>query len=209
MLGKVLLFASATTMTALLASGCQGNASISAGSGATATTTAQSAPVTFPGMTTPPPASGGHGSGAAPTSAAQNTAVAPNTATVSSSAGGQFTSKTLHVILTGANSNSLTIKFQLAVFQHDPVDDGSWVPDPGNPGTHQLPLAPAATVLSAASWCPNSGSPTIDAEGVGTGPCTVTQLLEAFGNSTGGLGGAVITTDDQDHIVKIAEIYHP
>ena len=201
MLGKVLLFASAATMTALLASGCQGNAALSAGSGPTSTTTAQSAPATFPGMTTPPPASAG--SGAAPTSATQSTA------TAASPAGGQFTNKTLHVILTSASSSTMMIKFQLAAFHHDPTDDGSWSPDPSNPGTHPLALAPAATVLSAASWCPTSGGTSIDAEGVGNGPCTVTQLLEVFQSTPGGPGAAVITTDDQDHIVKIAEIYHP
>ena len=204
MLGKVLLFASAATMTALLASGCQGNATVSGGTGATTTTMAAASPtVTLPGMTTPPPASAPGNSAAAPTSAAQNTA------TPASSAGGQFTNKTLHVILTSANSSTMMIKFQLAVFSHTPADDGSWGPDPSNPGTHQLALAPAATVLSAATYCPSANGATIDAEGVGNGPCTVTQLLEVFQNSPGGPGAAVITTDDQDHIVKVAELYHP
>lgn len=195
MLGKVLLFASAATMTALLASGCQGNATVSGGTGATTTTLAAASPtVTLPGMTTPPPA--------APTSA-------QSTATAASAPGGQFTNKTLHVILTSANSSTMMIKFQLAVFSHNPTDDGSWGPDPSNPGTHQLALAPAATVLSAATYCPSANGATIDAEGVGNGPCTVTQLLEAFQNSPGGPGAAVLTTDDQDHIVKVAELYHP
>jgi len=200
MLGKALLFAGAATLTALLAAGCQGTASVSTGATTTTTAVTQSTQTSAPAMTTPPLGSGG--ATVMPTAAAGG----QPTTTASTS---QFANKTMNVLLTGYDSKTGMIQFQLAVHQSASTDDGVYVADPKNPGTHQLPMAPAASVLSAASFCPNANGVTIDAEGVGNGPCTVTQLIQAFQRQTGGLGAAQMSVDAVGHIVKIAELYHP
>ncbi|HWC83958.1 MAG TPA: hypothetical protein VG756_28700 [Pseudonocardiaceae bacterium] len=119
----------------------------------------------------------------------------------------QFPGKTLNVLLAGYDETTNMVQFQLARYVPAPTDNGGYEADPGNPGTHRLPLTANANVLSAADFCPGSGEATIGDDGLGTTPCSTAQFVSYL--RSGGKDAAQLKVDGSDHIASVAEIYHP
>jgi hypothetical protein len=145
----------------------------------------------------------------APTAAAPGTpstsTAAPTSASQASNRVLHFPNKTVTVTLTGYDPTLHLVQFQLAVFVAGGADDGHYAPDPKDPATHRLALAPNATMTSFSPDCTGAGGNADTPQGAA---CTTTQFVSALTDHSGA-GPAKLHVNAQDQIDSAQGLYHP